>query len=58
MLINDNLDWGLKDGEESGLKRSHCKHTPTLTHTHTRIHELTRSWVRVAVLLLSFCVLF
>lgn len=38
MLINDNLDWGLKDIGESGLKGSQSKHTHVLSFTHTYIH--------------------
>lgn len=33
MLINDNLDRGLKDMGESGLKGSQCKHTHINTLT-------------------------
>lgn len=33
MLIKANLDWGVKDMGESGLKGSRCKRTHTHTHT-------------------------
>lgn len=47
MLINDNLDWGLKDMGESGLK-DHVVNTHvhalsyTNMHAHTVIHA--RHW--------------
>ena len=45
MLINDNLEWCLKDVGESGLKGSQHKcmltHTHTRTQTHTCAHTLT-----------------
>lgn len=41
MLINDNLDWGLKDMGESGLKVSQCKYSHSLTHINTQTqHKL------------------
>lgn len=49
MLINDNLDWGMKDMGESGLKGSQCKqtHTHTFTGIYTLIHKHNTGWVWV-----------
>lgn len=43
MLINDNLDWGVKDMGESGLKGSQCKCKYTHTHAHTHTHSNTKA---------------